>query len=317
MPVDVAAMSPPEWLVAVGLVRTAPLTNPALSPASISRGVAQLAHRHHAVISMARLGWVAKGVVYGLVGVLAVPIAIQGLEADDVRNGDEEASLLGAVGKIAETSLGAIALWVVAVGLALYVVWRLVSIVLPAENTVETWLARGGYAVSAAMYAFLAWSALSFATDARVAEGAETEDVKVERFARELMDGPAGRWLAGAIGACVVGIGIYFVVKGIRTSFHDDLEPRGVGPISLDAIIAFGRIGWVGRGILVVLVGWSLTSAAVRFRPSDAHGLDDSLRQVTELAIGPLIVGSAALALVAYGLFCVISAPRQRLTGAH
>ena len=116
---------------------------------------------------------------------------------------------------------------------------------------------------------------------------------------------------------CLLGVGVYFVVKGVRASFHDDLEPRGVGPISVEAIVAFGRVGWVGRGIVVILVGWFVTAAAVRFRPSDAHGLDGSLREVTELAIGPLIVGFAALALVAYGMFCVISAPRQRLTGAH
>ena len=113
------------------------MTSSTLSGESMSRDVAQLAGRHPAVVAMARLGWVAKGIVYGLVGVLAVRIAIQGLRADRTRNGDQEASPLGAVTEIAETSLGAIALWVVAVGLALYVLWRLISIVLPAENTVS------------------------------------------------------------------------------------------------------------------------------------------------------------------------------------
>jgi hypothetical protein len=266
---------------------------------------------------VARLGWVAKGIVYGLVGVLAVPIAIQGLRADRADNGDSEASALGSVAEIAETSLGAIALWVVAAGLALYVLWRLLSIVLPAENSVETWLTRAGYAVSAAMYSLLAWSAMSFATDQRTARGAETEDAKVGRFTRELMDMSAGRWLVGVIGAGVLVVGIYFVVKGVLTSFHDDLEPRDVGPISVKSVVVLGRVGWVGRGVVLVLVGWFVTRAAVRFRPSDAHGLDGSLREVTELAIGPFIVGGAAVALVAYGLFCIISAPRQRLIGAH
>ena len=291
------------------------MTSSTLSGESISRDVEHVAGRHPAVVAMARLGWVAKGIVYGLVGVLAVRIAIQGLRADRTRNGDEEASPLGAVTEIAETSLGAIALWVVAVGLVLYVLWRLISIVLPAENTVSTWLTRAGYAVSAVWYSLLAWSAMSFATDERAARVAETEDAKVERFTRELMDMSAGRWLVGAIGVCVMGVGIYFVVTGVRASFHDDLEPRGVGPLSLESIVAFGRVGWVGRGIVLVLVGWFITRAAVLYRPSDAEGFDGTLREVTELAIGPLIVGLAALALVMYGLFCVISAPRQRLTG--
>ena len=100
--------------------------------------------------------------------------------------------------------------------------------------------------------------------------------------------------MVGAIAACVMGVGIYFVIKGVRASFHDDLQPRDVGPIPLEAIVAFGRIGWVGRGIVMVLYAWFLAQAVVRFRPSEAHGLDDSLREVTELAIGPFIVGSPA-----------------------
>ena len=111
------------------------MTSSALTSEVTSGRVEHLAHRHPVVIALARFGWVAKGIVYGLIGVLAVPIAIEGLRADRARNGDEEASLLGAVTEIAETSLGAIALSVVAAGLALYVLWRLVSIVLPAENT--------------------------------------------------------------------------------------------------------------------------------------------------------------------------------------
>ena len=175
------------------------MTSSTLSGESIGRTVG-VAHRHPAVIAMARLGWVAKGIVYGLVGVLAVPIAFEGLRADRVGDGVGEASPLGAVAAVAETSLGAIALWIVAVGLALYVVWRLISIVLPAENTVATWFIRAGYAVSAVMYSFLAWSAMSFATGA--ASRAETEDAKVERLTRAV-DGHVGWAVARGSDRCV------------------------------------------------------------------------------------------------------------------
>ena len=66
---------------------------------------------------------------------------------------------MGTVVAVAETSLGARALWIVAGGLALYVLWRLVAIVPPAESTVSTWFTRTAYAVSVMIDAFLAWSA--------------------------------------------------------------------------------------------------------------------------------------------------------------
>ena len=77
-----------------------------------------------------------------------------------------------------------------------------------------------------------------------------------------------------------------------------------------------GRVGWVGRAIVMGLVGCLLIRAAVRFRPDDAKGLDGALREVTGSSLGAVLVGFAAVALVLYGLFCVFSAPRQRLSGA-
>jgi hypothetical protein len=287
---------------------------------SVSSQLQETADRHPSLVTLARLGWVAKGIVYVVLGILAVPIAIEGLEDDRARGGSE-ASQLGAVAEIAETSFGAVALWIVAIGLALYVLWRLISIFLPADNSsAKTWLTRAGYLVSAVMYAFLAWTAISFATDGGATtgaqSGAQSEDAKVERFTRDVMDMTAGRWLLGALGIAIIAVGIYFVVKGVRASFRDELEPTGVGPVSHESIVTLGRVGWVGRGIVVGLVGWFLTSAAVQYRPKEAQGLDGSLREVTESTIGPAVVGFVAIALVLYGLFCVISAPRQRLTGA-
>ena len=292
------------------------MTTSTFTDQSVSRKVEEVAHRHPALVAVARLGWVAKGIVYGVLGVLAVPIAIEGLEQDRARGGPGEASQLGAVTEIADTSFGAVALWIIAIGLALYVVWRLISIVLPAEHTVGAWLTRGGYLISAVMYSFLAWAALSFARDDRAASGTQTEDARVERFTRELMEKSGGRWLVGAVGVCLVAVGIYFVVKGLGAKFRGELEPGGVGPFSHEAIVTLGRVGWVGRGMVMALVGWFVTSAAVHFRPREAKGFDGSLREVTESALGPPLVGFVAVALIVYGLFCVISAPRQRLTGA-
>jgi hypothetical protein len=281
-----------------------------------SHKVEALAHRHRWLVTVARLGWVAKGVVYLVVGLLAVPIAVDGLRGEGSGGGESEASQSGAVAKIAETSFGSLVLWIIAIGLALYVVWRLISIVLPAENTPKVWLTRAGYLVSAIVYSALAWSALTFARSEAAAGGAESEDAKVERLTRDLMETNGGRWLVGAIGVTLVAVGLYFVVKGLRASFRDELEPGGVGPFSHEAIVTLGRVGWVGRGLVMALVGWFVTSAAVQFRADEAKGIDGALRDATGSSAGALFVGFAAIALALYGLFCVISAPRERLTGA-
>ncbi len=281
-----------------------------------SRKVEEIAHRHPSLVTLCRLGWVAKGVVYLVVGVLAVPIAIDGLRGDNTQSSSGEASQTGAVGKIAETSFGTVTLWVIAIGLALYVLWRLISIVLPAENTAKAWFTRLGYLVSALVYSALAWTALQFAQQKPAAAGAESEDAKVERYTRELMEKTGGRWLVGAIGVVLIGVGLYFLVKGLMATFRDELEPGDVGPFSHETIVLLGRVGWAGRGVLMSLVGWFLLDAAIKFRPDEAKGFDGALRDATSSTLGALLVGFAAVALVVYGLFCAVSAPRQRLTGA-
>jgi hypothetical protein len=137
-----------------------------------SQTVEDLARRHPALLTVARLGWVAKGVVYALLGVLVVPIAVEGLTTERSGNGGREASQVGAVTEIAETSFGAVALWIIAGGLGLYIFWRLVSILLPAENTAKAWATRAGYLVSAVMYSVLAWTAVTFARQTNAAKAA-------------------------------------------------------------------------------------------------------------------------------------------------
>ena len=90
-----------------------------------------------------------------------------------------------------------LALWVIAIGLLLYVAWRLVSIVLPAENSAKAWLTRAGYLVSAVVYVALGMDGDVVRPAPAGGDRAETEDAKVERFTRDLMEMTGGRWLVG------------------------------------------------------------------------------------------------------------------------
>ena len=282
-----------------------------------SQAIEDLAERHPALVSTARAGWVAKGVVYILLGVIAVPIALQGAGGQNGGSGGDEASQTGAVARVAESPFGGPLLWIVAVGLVIYALGRLVSITLPAENSAKAWLTRAGYGISALVYLVLAWTAVSFArhVDSSSSQG-RSEDSRVEKVTRDVMEWSGGRWLVGLVGIGIVSVGVFFVIRGMRASFRDELDPGGVGPVGHETIVSLGRVGWVGRGLMMVVVGWFVTRAAVRFRPEDAKGIDGALREVTGSTAGSALVGFVAVTLILYGVFCVISAPRQRLVGA-
>ena len=293
------------------------MSAPTLSGRTGSTEVASFARQHPGVVTVAKVGWVAKGVVYALLGVLAVPIALHGSGADDGGSGSTQASQTGAVARLAESSAGALALWLVAIGLFFYVAWRLVCVLLPAGNGAKAWITRIGYVISAIVYVSVAWTAVSFARDnsTKPAQGG-AEDSKIEKFTRDLMEHSAGRWAVGIIGVAVIAVGVAFVVRGVTSDFRKELEPGGVGPISEQAITRLGQIGWIGRGLMMMIVGWFLTMAAVHFRADKAKGIDGALREATGSALGTALVFFVAVALIVYGVFCVISAPRVRLRGA-
>ena len=133
--------------------------------------------------------------------------------------------------EIADTSAGTFLLLVVAVGLGLYVLWRLVTALLPGDNDAETLAHRAGYLISAAIYGLLAWTALSWVVSDAGTSGSSGQQSGDERFlesaSRTLLESTAGRWLLG-IGVLVgVGVGVYFAIKAAKGSFMDELDLSG------------------------------------------------------------------------------------------
>jgi hypothetical protein len=282
-----------------------------------SETVESLARRHPELVLLARAGWLAKGLVYFLVGVLTFKIALDTSEPAATTTGGDptggEASQSGAIAEIAENSWGEIALWAVAIGLALYVLWRVVSILLPAQSSAKVWATRAGYAVSAIVYASLAYSAVSFARSGQ--SSSESENSRVERFTRDLMENTGGRWLVGLLGAAIVAIGIFFAYRAATANFEDELG-GGVGPVSRHHLVRLGQVGWFGRAAMMSLIGLFLVRAAIQFDPAEAEGLDGALHRLAQTSWGPLAVAAVGVGLILYGLYCALSAPVQRLKGA-
>ena len=95
----------------------------------------------------------AKGVSYGIVGVLAVKLA--------AGDGGEATSRSGALHTLAHESFGRVVLILLVIGFAAYALWRVVqAFAMPADEG-KDWLKRVGYLGRAAIYAGLTFSAVS------------------------------------------------------------------------------------------------------------------------------------------------------------
>jgi hypothetical protein len=278
--------------------------------------------RHPSVIRFARIGWAAKGIVYLLTGVLAFtiiadPFGSQNGSQSEGGNSDQ-ADPSGAVAKIAQQPFGEVLLWVLAVGLFMYALWRIVTVILPADVTGDSIIRRIGYIVSAATYVVLGLAAVSLARRPGSSDGqnSQSQDSQVTEVTQSVMEWTGGRWLVGVAGVVVIGIGAYFFWKGVSGSFENQLEHRSVGPFSWSVIRMMGRIGWIGRAAMMALIGVFVTRAAYQFDPDEARGLDDSLRRVADNSVGTILVVVVAVGLVSYGAYCVVSTPSRKLVAS-
>ena len=220
----------------------------------------------------------------------------------------------GAVETVAETPFGSVLLAALTTGLALYVVWRIMTVVLPGDWTGKALLDRFGYAVSAGTYLALLVSIISIlGARSSSAEGGEGEDRLIEGLVKDTMSVTAGRWLVAIAGLIAMIVGIVFIRKGWTRSFRDAISgDEGIEGTLTDRL---GTIGWIARGLSVNLIGWFLILAAYRFEPDEAAGFDDSIRQLTSTGWGAGFAVLIGIGFVAYGGFCIVSARNRDLIG--
>jgi hypothetical protein len=113
------------------------------------------------------------------------------------------------------------------------------------------------------------------------------------------------------LGLAVGAIGVYFVTKGIRRKFLEDVSlPAGTHG---KTITGLGVLGYVAKGVAIAIVGVLFVVAAVTADPSEATGLDGALKTLAELPFGTVILLLVAFGLAAYGLYCFARARYARV----
>jgi hypothetical protein len=249
--------------------------------------------------ALARFGYGAKGVVYAVVGVLAVQAA--------VGSGGSTTDQHGAVRAIAEQPFGRLLLGIVAMGLLGYVVWRLVQAFLDPEGKGTDpggVVARVVYAVSGLAYASLALSAGT----AAVRGGRPRGGGGGEEAVAPLLGAPGGPLLVGAIGLTVLGVAVWQAKRAATAEFMDAYDRSRMSETEQRTARLTGQVGHAARAVTFAIVGVFLVLAAASSDAERAKGLGGALDTLAAQPFGPVLLLVVALGLVAYGLFCMTEA---------
>lgn len=252
---------------------------------------------HNPVEALARFGYGARGVVYGLVGGLALLAAIG--------SGGQTGGSRSALQSLLSQPFGKIWLILIALGLFGFCAWRILEALTDADHRgsdMKGWGVRGAHLISGVIYAGLALSALNLALGRGSGGG---EDQAAQDWTAWLMSQPFGQWLVGLVGLAVAGAGLAFIWKAWRGNVTDRLSlPTG----RRDWFVTIGRMGFAARGIVFLMIGGFLILAALHASSSQVHGLGGALQTLQQQPYGWVLLGLTALGLFAFGLFGLIQA---------
>lgn len=249
--------------------------------AATARGTASDIGDSPLVTTGARLGYAAGGLLHLVIGWLAVSLAWGG--------SGSSADQSGALSEVGSTPLGSSLVWVVVVGFALLAVWQATAIV-----TATKAKDRLTHVAKAVTYVVLAGLAAAIATGSSSGGGSgETKSMTATVMAQ-----PLGQLAVGVLGAVIIGVGIFHVVKGWRRTFLEDLR-QNPGRW----VVLAGRVGYVAKGIALGVVGALFAIAAATNDPEEAEGLDGALRTLLELPLGKALLTAVGIGLAAYGVY--------------
>jgi hypothetical protein len=246
---------------------------------------------------LGRLGLVAKGVLYGIVGVLAlaIPLGIGGKATDRQ----------GALRSVASVPLGEVLLIALATGFAGYAIWRFAQAFLDRDDDgkgLKGLAKRISYLARGLLYAGSAFVALAIVGGLGSGGSNEREETAM------VLDLPLGRWIVGAVGAGFLAAGAYNLYRSLTGKFRKHLREEEMCGTERGWTIVVGVIGHGARAVVFALIGIFLTRAAWQYDPREAIGIDGALRKVAAQPYGEALLAAVAVGLLAYGLYCLVQA---------
>jgi hypothetical protein len=254
---------------------------------------------------LARIGLVAKGVSYGIVGVLALMLAIG--------EGGKATSRSGALATIADQPFGEVLLILLAFGFAAYAIWRFVQAFAEreedddeAKGKAKKWGKRAGYVGRGLIYAALTFTTIKLLTSS--SGGGESQSQQAKQSTSTAFDLPGGRWLVGLVGLAIVAAGLWNAYRAFTTKFEDKWRTGQMSEAERTWGSRVGVAGHLARGVVLGLIGVFIVKAAVEYDPDEAIGLDGALQKLANTTYGPYLLGLTAIGLICYGLYCLVDA---------
>lgn len=237
-----------------------------------------------------RLGFAARGIVYALVGYLFLTGAGQ------TGDGGPESAFAW----IQDVPAGSVILYLCALGLLGYGLYRLASLALDIENygSDKKGIAhRIGHGGSAIAHFVLAYTAFQFASgDQRSGGGSGSS----QQAADTVMSVDFGGLVLGLIGIGFIVAAAAQAKRAYTGEFMNRIWPQAPGIVK-----PLGHAGFAARAVVFLVIGWSLIQSAWLSSASQIKTLGEAVMSLRDQG---LLFSLVALGLLLFGVFSLLLA---------
>jgi hypothetical protein len=251
----------------------------------------------------ARTGYVARGVLYILMGVLAIELA--------TGNASDRPNQEGAFRLVASQTFGRALLVLIAIGLLGYTILRFPQAFIGRTPEAGRHGAGDRIAAFASGCAYAIFFGLSVAV--LVGSAGSNNGGEPKKATADVFDWTGGRWVVLIAGVIFAGVAIYQFVMGVRRRFLKYTKTERMSRVTLRNFTVLGVIGHVARAIVFGLVAIFLIKAAVQYDPKEAVGIDGALQRLQDHAYGTVALVAVAVGLIAFGVYSAVDARYRKI----
>ena len=248
--------------------------------------------------TLARIGYAARGLIYFVIGLLAVLMAFG--------YGGKTTDQQGAISMIGTQPAGRILLWLVLIGLVCYSLWGFIRAIFNPfhqGHNAKGFALRISYLVSAIAYALLVMPTYALiAGGAKPAQNGAQQD-QLQQYTAKMLAMPFGQWLVGSIGIIIILVGLVQIFQCLTSGFDRQIYLTRLDPVQLKRVRSFGRFGTIARGIVFALIGLFIVMAAYTANSQQVKGFDSTLTSILQQSYGRWLLGVIALGLISLGLY--------------
>ena len=254
-------------------------------------------------IPVMRAGYSARGIVYTILGGLTLAAAMRGGQTEGTQ---------GALATLRDSGWGIALLWIIALGLLCYGVWREIAAYYDLEHRgddEEGLAKRLGLVVTGIIHMGMAVAVAALA----MGRGGSGGEDGAQDWTGKLMALPAGKWLVAIAAIAIAGAGVHYILKGWKKKYQRYIRVTEVSR-KLSPVL---RWGFVSYGIILVIIGVFLGIAALQSDPSEAKGFGDALAYIRDQSYGGFLLGLFGLGILGFAIENFVEARYRVVPGVR